>query len=784
MTVSSQTSNETFFGNGVTTTWPLPFRFFQNSDIQASLVDPATQTSTPLVLGTDYTLTGAGLPEQFGTAPGTITTVVPVANGKELYVERVMDVEQLTDIINQGEFFPEIHEDVFDRLTMLIQQNAAGLGRALMRPPGKNYYDAEGRQIKNLADPTQDQDAATVRWATDFIAGILQTGQGPVNNAANVIFVDGDNDVTTVQKGVIKQFRDISKLRLKAGDKDREQATVLGYYSTTPGVGGGRVYWDAASTEADNDGTVFAVTGVATGRWKRPRKGGVWAEHFGVRNDGDTAYRTDNTDRLLAAIQSMRADPSDRIQYIGGPTVTAYTTGIVNFGNGKFALEFDRLDFTQDTGLTFLGQGSRGHGGFRANTTLLFSGTSSGFAFRWMGNGARRACISNLDISYLDANFTGDLIDLITCPGIRLHEVNLGCYGNTVATRVFTARSLVRASFDEMVLFDRVVFDSGVDGWWSDDTRTLGSLTFGGSITRFRDCHFYDLTGSMVRHDGNRTRQGLMLDNCAFNPINQVPVCGLNVNNVEGLEVIGLFSGPSVAGNPTDGHIKVINCTGNIQGLEFNLGKIGTISGYLTLTGSRFACDNGLTISGGVVTAYGNEFRSGAHGYIVQPAITLAVDIGPDIFLPSVTTSYYVPADSTLLSGKINYNFNNDSSTSKLFNASTRITFRNLDEQIATIATLPANGSALFSGRTYNCTAAGTFTLPTPILGSKIRVMKSTATALVIAAAPSTNFLVGASAARTTATSTTAELGSCVEFEAISTTTWLASVIRGTWSFT
>lgn len=122
MTVSSQTNNETFYGNGVTTIWDLPFRFFDNAQIFAYLLDPAAQLTTPLVLGTDYTLTGAGLPEQFGTAPGKITTTIAVPSGKKLYVERVIAIEQLTDIINQGRFFPEVHEDVFDRLTMLLQQ--------------------------------------------------------------------------------------------------------------------------------------------------------------------------------------------------------------------------------------------------------------------------------------------------------------------------------------------------------------------------------------------------------------------------------------------------------------------------------------------------------------------------------------------------------------------------------------------------------------------------------------------------------------------------------------
>ena len=131
MTVSSQTNQQTFNGNGVTVVWDIPFRFFDNSDILAYVIDPVTSVTTPLVLGTDYTLTGAGLPEQFGTAPGKITTTIPVAIGKDLFVQRILAIEQLTDIINQGQFFPETHEDVFDRLTMLIQQNDATLRGAI-----------------------------------------------------------------------------------------------------------------------------------------------------------------------------------------------------------------------------------------------------------------------------------------------------------------------------------------------------------------------------------------------------------------------------------------------------------------------------------------------------------------------------------------------------------------------------------------------------------------------------------------------------------------------------
>lgn len=199
MTVSSQTNNETFNGNGVTVVWDLPFRFFDNSEIVVNLIDPALGTSTLLVLGTDYTLSGAGLPEQFGTAPGKITTTVPVDNLKDLYVVRLLQAEQLTDIVNQGRFFPEVHEDVFDRLTMLIQQvqsSQANDSKRAVRVPGIDAeipplpsaslranklltFDASGNPVATTPNPGSSvQLAIDLRNAIDADKGASMIGYG------------------------------------------------------------------------------------------------------------------------------------------------------------------------------------------------------------------------------------------------------------------------------------------------------------------------------------------------------------------------------------------------------------------------------------------------------------------------------------------------------------------------------------------------------------------------------------------------------------------------------
>lgn len=71
---------------------------------------------------------------------------------------------------------------------------------------------------------------------------------------------------------------------------------VLGYW-TANDCGGGDFYWDANSTEEDNNGTIIQGTD-SIGRWKRLCKGGeISTTWFGIKGDG-----TDDTSRLTALL--------------------------------------------------------------------------------------------------------------------------------------------------------------------------------------------------------------------------------------------------------------------------------------------------------------------------------------------------------------------------------------------------------------------------------------------------------------------------------------------------
>ena len=77
----------------------------------------------------------------------------------------------------------------------------------------------------------------------------------------------------------------VAELKLAVGKEQGDKAFIGGYYADGDG-GGGDFYWDAVSVEADNSGTIFQVTGTATGRWKRIYSGAVDIKWFGAIGNG------------------------------------------------------------------------------------------------------------------------------------------------------------------------------------------------------------------------------------------------------------------------------------------------------------------------------------------------------------------------------------------------------------------------------------------------------------------------------------------------------------------
>lgn len=126
MSLSSTTSRNNYIGNNSTDTYYYTFRILDESDLRVTVRD-TSDVETELVLTTDYTVSGVG-----ASGGGSITLIDGnLATDYVLTIRRVIEIVQETDIRNQGAFFPEVHEDQFDRGIMIAQQQQDELDRSM-----------------------------------------------------------------------------------------------------------------------------------------------------------------------------------------------------------------------------------------------------------------------------------------------------------------------------------------------------------------------------------------------------------------------------------------------------------------------------------------------------------------------------------------------------------------------------------------------------------------------------------------------------------------------------
>lgn len=245
MTVSTQVSREDYTGNGVTTVFPYRFRIFNENSLNVVRTDTNGHEST-LLLNTDYTVNGVR-----SYSGGSITLISPLAINFKLAIVRQLPTVQETDIRNQGSFFPEVHEDAFDYLTMLIQQNDEALTRALLKPVGGgHYYDAKNQRIINLADPLLPQDAATKQWV-DLQYSI------PIQEAKDA--ADRSEAAADRSEAIAGQFEDLAgAVAATEVNADRSEAAAdrADVAATAVSVASG-VYESIERAQADiNNGTI------------------------------------------------------------------------------------------------------------------------------------------------------------------------------------------------------------------------------------------------------------------------------------------------------------------------------------------------------------------------------------------------------------------------------------------------------------------------------------------------------------------------------------------------
>ncbi|HGO5500543.1 TPA: tail spike protein [Klebsiella michiganensis] len=152
MSVPNQTPYNIYTANGLTTVFAYEFYLISASDIQVT-INGSEVTS-------GYTVSGVG-----NTGGGEVTFLTAPANGATVIFERVTPTYRLTDYQDNGDLLADTVNKDFDRLWMAIQRAFIYLGVALTRPLfGGGPFNATGYRIENLADPINEQDAATRKY--------------------------------------------------------------------------------------------------------------------------------------------------------------------------------------------------------------------------------------------------------------------------------------------------------------------------------------------------------------------------------------------------------------------------------------------------------------------------------------------------------------------------------------------------------------------------------------------------------------------------------------------
>ncbi|MEI6084434.1 MAG: hypothetical protein WCS70_09055 [Verrucomicrobiota bacterium] len=127
MSIASETAKVIYTGNNSAVDFPVTFKFFESSEIAVWLYDIAADTYTLLTLTTHYTVAGGSATEG---ATGTVTTLATYTSAKKIIIVRSVPFTQPVDLENQGRWYPQVHENEFDRLVQQIQQLKEQVDRA------------------------------------------------------------------------------------------------------------------------------------------------------------------------------------------------------------------------------------------------------------------------------------------------------------------------------------------------------------------------------------------------------------------------------------------------------------------------------------------------------------------------------------------------------------------------------------------------------------------------------------------------------------------------------
>ena len=158
MTIQSQTGKAAYVADGNTTAFNIPFYFFDN---QVSVY--INDSLTPLVLGTDYTLTN-----NQGYNGGEVVLSTAPQSGTRVTIVRNVELTQLITFL-EGENFPASDfEYALDKIVMALQQIRDRLELCLSLPNGSTWPTSEIYQMLDNVRQYQEAIASIPNLLTEI----------------------------------------------------------------------------------------------------------------------------------------------------------------------------------------------------------------------------------------------------------------------------------------------------------------------------------------------------------------------------------------------------------------------------------------------------------------------------------------------------------------------------------------------------------------------------------------------------------------------------------------
>jgi len=463
-----------------------------------------------------------------------------------------------------------------------------------------------------------------------------------------------------------KTFDTIAEAIAQAGvPGTASKVTVLGW--STPGDGGGSdLYWDNTSTETPNNGTIFAVPGVSTGRFKRNvPPTGIPAAFFNIKGDGtDQASKINtmlsvlpsgsvitleaNTSYVVASMLSI----TKPVTIIGNQSTLNFnftSTSAINIQSSNVKL--DLLNLTGSSGTTYI---STSHGILITGSTTssyfdnisitrctIKNFSSTAIRFRYVRNFSISQCnISNIP-------YAGML--LLSCEDGHISDNNIKNIHGTAAPSGGNAYGIALTK-DNLAIGDSVCKRITVIGnnvnyvptWEGLDTHGAENCTFIGNtvVDCLRGISIVDADGPEPVSPKNVTATGNIVDSLGLpDDANRYSIYFTGSDSPV-IYATGSITGNSLRGGgiylrttkslvvssnniyrPLNGGIYMLrnntwaNITGNIIEDVFAEGSINTAAILMTSSDSNSAYISGnslvrgdKTVSSGTINAYG--FRS------------------------------------------------------------------------------------------------------------------------------------------------------------------------------